>query len=223
MKNWLAAVTFCSIIILILANPVYAVDCPACGAKDLPGLRMTCPECNANIYDYAYEKKGTDRSALIVKLYYTGNNPNKLSEYAKLFVNGKYMGNIYQTEKQVRDQEGISGWGDGLGNTFTALYEHEFRDIPVGQLRVEIEMRFTRLYGYGRSYKRAVFPYVQFTGKEKTILTHYFESANDFSVTDKKKKQELKKQAEEIKNLPIVNDTKVRTGSGTAKLDIGLF
>ena len=206
---------------LFSINSLFAMDCPGCGAKGMPDLVMLCPECGTNMYDYSYEKKGTDRSALIIKLYYTGNNPNKLAEYAKLYINGKYFGNIDITEKQMRKEEGMSGWSNGLGSKFTALYEKEFRDIPVGQLRVEVEMRFNRMYGFGRSYKRVVFPYVQFNGKEKTTIEHYFESATDFCVTDKKKKEKLKEEAK--KEIPIVSDTKLKTGSGTIKLDVGLF
>ena len=201
---------------------VEAKDCPACGAENMPDLVMLCPECGANLYDYAYEKKGTDRSALIIRLYYTGNNPNKLADYAKLYINGKYKGNIELVEKQSRkEEEDLKGWSNGLGDTFTALYEKEFRDIPVGQLKVEVEMKFNRMYGLARSYKRAVFPYVNFTGKEKTVIEHYFESAVDFSVTDKKKKEKIKEESK--KEIPIVSDTKLKTGTGTVKLDIGLF
>lgn len=203
------------------ALPLFAIDCPACGSKDLPSLVMLCPECGAGIYDYAYEKKGTDRSALIVKLYYTGDNPDKLSGYAKLFVNGKYMGNIEQTEKQRRSSEGLSGWSDGLGDRFTAYYEKEFRNIPLGQLRIEIEMRFNRLFGYGRSYKRVVFPYVMFDGKKKTVIEHSFSCATDFSVADKEKQKKLQKSSQEINS--VIPEARVKTGTGTIKLDIGLF
>ena len=157
---------------------------------------------------------------MIIRLYYTGNNPNKLADYAKLYINGKYKGNIELTEKQSR-KEDVNGWNNGLGDTFTALYEKEFREIPIGQLKVEVEMKFNRMYGLARSYKRAVFPYVNFTGKEKTIIEHYFESAVDFSVTDKKKKEKIKEESK--KEIPIVSDTKIKTGTGTVKLDIGLF
>ena len=209
------------LITLLCLNPASAMDCPACGAKDMPGLVMLCPECGANMYDYAYEKKGTDRSALIIRLYYTGNNPNKLAEYAKLYINGNYIGNIELTEKQTRKENEMVGWSNGLGSNFTALYEKEFRDIPVGQLRVEIEMKFNRMYGFGRSYKRVVFPYVKFDGKEKTTIEHYFESAVDFSVTDKKKKEKIKEESK--KEIPVISDTKLKTATGTIKLDIGLF
>lgn len=200
-----------------------AKDCPACGAKDMPDLVMLCQECGANIYDYAYEKKGTDRSALIIKLYYTGNNPEKLADYGKLYINGKYIGNIEITEKQARSPEVIYGWNNGLGTKYTALYEKEFRNIQPGVLRVEVEMRFSRMYGLARSNKRVVFPYIQFKDKEKTIIEHYFESAVDFSVTDKKKKQEIKELENLKKDLPVVSDTKVKIATGTVKLDIGLF
>ncbi len=210
-------------IILFYNSLVYAKDCPACGAKDMPDLIMLCPECGAGMYDYAYEKKGTDRSALIIKLYYTGDNPDKLPNYAKLYINGKYFGNIEQTEKQLRSKEEIYGWSDGLGTKFTALYEKEFRNIPIGVLKVEVEMRFNRLYGLAKSYKRAVFPYIEFKGKEKTTIEHYFESAVDFSITDKKKKEKIKEEEKKLKDLPIISDTKVKIATGTLKIDMGLF
>lgn len=199
----------------------FAKDCPECGTGELSELIMLCPECGINLHDYAYNRKGTQRSALIVRLFYTGSNPNKLSEYAKLFINGKYMGNIELVEKQMRGEEGLRAWSDGLGSKFTALYEKEFRDIQPGQLKIEIEMRFNRLYGYGRSYKRVVFPHVMFSKDKKTTIEHYFESAVDFSVTDKKKKELLKK--EKPKEIPIISDTKIKTATGSIKLDIGLF
>ena len=223
LKHFFFNKTAVLLIILMFVSlwQVEAKDCPACGAENMPDLVMLCPECGANLYDYAYEKKGTDRSALIIRLYYTGNNPNKLAEYAKLYINGKYKGNIELVEKQSRKEEDLRGWSNGLGDTFTALYEKEFRDIPIGQLKVEVEMKFNRMYGLGRSFKRAVFPYIKFSGKEKTVIEHYFESAVDFSVTDKKKKEKLKEEAH--KEIPVVSDTKLKTGSGTVKLDVGLF
>lgn len=207
--------------LFIQNSAILAIDCPGCGAKDMPDLVMLCPECGVNMHDYAFEKKGTDRAALIIRLFYTGNNPDKLSEYAKLYVNGKYMGNIELTEKQDRGEFESGGWNNGLGSSFTALYEKEFRNIPVGLLKIEIEMRFTRLYGLGRSFKRAVFPYVQFKGKDKTVIEHYFESASDFCVTDKKKKEQIKKEPK--KEIPVISDTKIKTATGSIKLDIGLF
>ena len=217
-KNGLTPVLWC---FLLVVRACLAIDCPACGSKDLPSLIMLCPDCGAGIYDYAYDKKGTDRSALIVKLYYTGDNPDKLSNYAKLFINGRYMGNIEQVEKQKRSQDGMSGWSNGLGDKYTAFYEREFRNIPLGQLKVEIEMRFNRLYGYGRSYKRVVFPYVMFDGQKKTVIEHSFSGATDFHVKDKEKQKEL--QRSKPKSEPIISDAKLKTATGTVKIDIGLF
>ena len=214
-------VVLLSLLLFAFSWQVKAKDCPSCGAENMPDLVMLCPECGANMYDYAYDKKGTDRSALIIRLYYTGDNPNKLADYAKLYINGVYKGNIELTERQSRKESDLTGWNNGLGSTYTAIYEKEFRDIPVGQLKVEVEMKFNRMYGLVKSFKRAVFPYIQFNGKEKTTIEHYFESAVDFSVTDKKLKKQLKEEAN--KEIPIVSDTKVKTGSGTVKLDIGLF
>lgn len=228
-KKSLNNINFCFIKIIIVIlfsflfpiNHSMAKDCPGCGAKEMPDLVMLCPECGANMYDYAYEKKGTDRSALIIKLFYTGDNPDKLAEYAKLYINGKYMGNIELTEKQKRNESEMGGWSNGLGSDFTAFYEKEFRNIPIGLLKVEIEMRFNRLYGLGKSFKRAVFPYVNFKGKEKTVIEHYFNSASDFCITDKKKKEQMKNEPK--KEIPFVSDTKVKTATGSIKLDIGLF
>lgn len=208
-------------ILCCIDSELFAKVCPECGASELPELIMLCPECGINLHGYAYQRKGTQRSPLIVRLFYTGSNPNKLSEYAKLFVNGKYMGNIELVEKQMRNEEGLNAWNNGLGSKFTALYEREFKNIPTGQLRIEIEMRFNRFYGYGRSYKRAVFPYVMFSGDKKTTIEHYFESAVDFSVTDRNKKEQLKK--EKPIEIPLVSDTKIKTATGSIKLDIGLF
>lgn len=188
-------------------------DCPVCNATDLPGLAMSCPECNANMHDPKLNIQARQGSRLCIRLLYTGENPDRLPAYGKLFINGKYSGNIDLVEKQVRSEEFAANWSDGLGKEFTALYEKEFSRVPAGILKIEVEMKFDRLYGFGRSFKRVVFPYVSFAAGEKTTVEHYFNSAASFHQFKPGKKQPL----------PVISDAKLQGASGTVALNVGLF
>lgn len=202
-----------SLMLLVFQIAASAIDCPVCQQKDLPGLAMVCPDCNANLHDESLRMQSQDHSSLRIRLLYTGDNPDRLPPYGKLYINGEYSGNIDMSEKEERSAEFAANWNDGLGKEYTALYEKVLDKVAPGVLKVEVEMKFDRLYGYGRSFKRVVFPYVGFKGGEKTTVDHYFNSATTFHQYKPGKRQPI----------PVISDTKIQGASGTVAVNIGLF
>lgn len=196
-----------------LAWPLMATDCPGCGIKGLPGLVMVCPECSASLHDPVLQLKNQEKAKLRIRLLYTGEKPDRLPAYGKLYINGKYLGNIDLAEKEERSQDFEASWSDGLGREYTAVYEKICDQIAPGILKIEIEMKFDRLYGFGRSYKRVVFPYVGFKGGEKTTVEHYFNSAATFHQYKPGKR----------KPIPVVSEAKIQAANGNVALNIGLF
>lgn len=196
-----------------LAWPLMAIDCPGCGTRGLPGLVMVCPECSASLHDPVVQLKNQEKAKLCIRLLYTGDKPDRLPAYGKLYINGKYLGNIDLAEKEERSQDFEASWSDGLGREYTAVYEKICDQIAPGILKIEIEMKFDRLYGLGRSFKRVVFPYVGFKGGEKTTVEHYFNSAATFHQYKPGKR----------KPIPVVSEAKIQAANGTVALNIGLF
>jgi len=206
-------ICLCATLLCLVHNAVFAIDCPTCGAIDLPGLAMFCHECNADLHDPSLKIEQRQDSSLRIRLLYTGDHPDRIPPYGKLYVNGKYAGNIDMTEKEERDEDFVASWNEGLGREYTAIYEKNFNKIPSGVLKIEVEMKFDRLYGFGRSYKRVVFPYISFKGGEKTTIDHYFNGAATFNQYRPGKK----------KPIPVISDTKLQGASGTVAINIGLF
>jgi len=205
------------IVILILLFPVLVMAegqaCPACGAKELASLAMVCPECGANLHNSLLKAQQKPRSRLRVRLLYTGNNPDRMPHYGKLYINGTYLGNVDMIEKQSKTDDYAQTWSNGLGKDFTAYYEKIVESIPAGILKVEVEMKFNRLYGLGSSLKRVVFPYTSFTAGENTSLDHYFSAASTFSQHKPVKTQPI----------PIISEAKLQGASGTVALNVPLF
>lgn len=199
--------------LLFLANSAMAVDCPACGVRDLSGLTLLCPECNADLHDPLTRNTAIERSSLRVRLLYTGDKPDHLPAYGKLYINGEYQGNIDLVEKEERNGEFAASWNDGLGREYTAMYEKLIDNIMPGMLKIEVEMKFDRLYGLGRSYKKVLFPYVGFKKGEKTTVDHYFNSAATFHQYKPGKR----------KPVPVLSETKLQGASGTVAINVGLF
>ncbi len=198
---------------LMVSITAMAGSCPACGAKDLSGLTLLCPECNADLHDPATRNAAIERSSLRVRLLYTGDRTDRLPVYGKLHINGEYHGNIDLVEKEERNSEFAASWNDGLGREYTALYEKVLENVTPGVLKIEVEMKFDRLYGLGRSYKKVVFPYVGFKEGEKTTVDHYFNSAATFNQYKPGKR----------KPVPVLSETKLQAASGTVAVNIGLF
>ncbi len=200
-------------VMLFFANSAMAEDCPFCGAKDLSGLTLLCPECNADLHDQTTRNARIEKSSLRVRLLYTGDKPDRLPAYGKLYINDEYQGNIDLVEKEERSSEFAANWNDGLGREYTAVYEKNVENVIPGILKIEVEMKFDRFYGFGRSYKKVVFPYVGFKEGEKTTVDHYFNSAATFSQYKPGKR----------KPVPVLSETKLQGASGTVAINIGLF
>ncbi len=206
--------TFLLVMAFLLSGfTVLASDCPYCKATDISSLSMACPECGKDLHDPKTSFTKRKYSELTVQMFFTGDNPDKLPEYGKLFLNGKYSGNIPIAEKEARSKDFDHKWEDGLGTDYTAMYEKTLKNVPTGILKVEVEMRFKRLYGFGRSYKRVVFPYVSFKDNQRTTITHTFDSAAGFNKFKPVKK----------KPIPIVSEAKLQGASGTVALNVPLF
>lgn len=210
MKKWQ------TILILLLmtffSEAVFAADCPVCHAREISSLAMLCPDCGANLHDHALRYHSQERSSLKIRLLYTGDKPDRLPPYGKLFINGKYRGNIELTERQERNSAEQT-WANGLGKDFSAAYEKILENIPPGTMKIEVEMKFDRMFGFGRSYKRVIFPYISFNAGEQTTVEHYFLSATTFH------------QYKPVKPtpIPIISEAKIQGASGTVALNVPLF
>lgn len=190
-----------------------AAECHNCHAKEISGLTMNCPDCGADLHDPALNYHALKKSNLTVSLFYTGTNPERLPPYGKIYINGTYMGNIPMAEREVVSKDFSQVWSDGLGKSYTAFYEKKLAKIPSGILKIEVAMKFDRLYGFARSYKKVVYPYVSFKPGENTEVKHFFNSAATFNLYKPAPKQPL----------PVISDMKLQGASGTVALNIPLF
>lgn len=205
------------ILVLLLLFPVMTraegQTCPICGARDLATLAMVCPECDTSLHSYQLKTQQKPRARLRVRLLYTGGNPDRMPHYGKLYINGRYCGNIDMIEKQKVSDEFSQVWSNGLGKDFTAYYEKIVENVPAGTLKIEVEMKFSRFYGFGSSLKKVTFPYTTFKGGEDTSLDHYFSSASTFSQHKPVKRQPI----------PIVSEAKLQGADGNVALNVPLF
>ena len=201
------------IFILILSNSLYAKVCPFCHATGISSLAMVCPECGHSLFDRKSMKLYRKTSSLTIRLLYTGKKVSSLPPYGKLYINNKYMGNINLIESEVETKRFQQSWSSGLGKNFSAYYEKRLRNIPVGILKIKVKMKFKRLYGFGRSYKEVIFPYVSFKANKDTVISHYFNSAVTFH------KYKPGKRAK----LPIISDMKIQGAKGNLAVNVPLF
>lgn len=197
--------------------PVAALDCGSCGRQGLSALTMFCPDCKALLNQPSNRVKAKKSAVLTVEIYYTGDHPEKLPEYAKLYINRKYAGNIPQTEREARGQSLATPGRSGLGFDYTAKYATELREQHVGMVQVEVEMRFKRLLGVSRSHRRVLFRNVNLKPDEKTVLRQYFDHPTTFS----KVKPELSASDARKPGNSFVPEMK--TGTGTVSLETPLF
>lgn len=188
-------------------------SCLFCGISDLASLAMVCPECGNNLHDSLSRMQQKPKARLRVRLLYTGENPDRMPNYGKLYINGEYSGNINMIEKQMKHDEFAQTWSNGLGKDFSAYYEKTIENVPAGILKIEVEMKFSRFRGLGSSFKRVVFPYTSFSGGENTSLVHYFNAASTFSQHKPVKKQPI----------PIVSEAKLQGADGKVAVNVPLF
>lgn len=169
---------------LSVGKSVFAVDCATCGQKDLPDLAMLCPKCQTLLHTPQSRVKACSTAALVVEVIYTGDNPDKLPEYAKVFLNRKLLGNIPIIDKESRKPVKLDTGRKGLGEEFTAIYRNEFRDLFIGTVKIQIEMRFKKLYGILKNVRRVEFPFVELKQGEITTLKHTFNDPRKFQNKD---------------------------------------
>lgn len=198
-------------------NSGWALDCGACGRKELPALAMHCPDCHGLLYQSENRVKAKKSAVLIVEIHYIGDKPDKLPEYAKLYINRKYVGNVPQVEKEARGQSLSAAGRTGLGFDYTAKYQTELRQLHVGMVDVEVEMRFKRLFGVSRSHRKVLFKNVNLKPDEKTFLRHYFDSAGKFSRLKPEKPAEGRTKSGDS-YVP-----ELKMGTGTLTLETPVF
>ncbi|HQG28514.1 MAG TPA: hypothetical protein PLY73_08135, partial [Candidatus Ozemobacteraceae bacterium] len=126
---------------LVGAHRVSALECGSCGAKGLSALTMFCPKCRQSLHTPQIQRSVRATAVLSIDLVYTGDRPDRLPEYGKLFINGVYKGNIPLIEREARQREIDLGYNRGLGHDYTAKYHADLRDLDVGVVRVEVEMK----------------------------------------------------------------------------------
>ena len=184
-QSMVLAWAYLCFLFIAVSGVAVGLDCGACGQKNVPTLAMYCPKCHGLLCQPENRVKASKTAALVVDIYYTGDRPERLPEYGKLFVNGKYCGNIPQKEKEARESRMNQDGRHGLGADYTAKYSLELRNLSDGVIEVMVEMRFKRLYGLGRSHRRIFFPRVGLKPDQKTCISHHFESARNFHLKPK--------------------------------------
>lgn len=209
---------------LAAAGAVLALECGSCGAKGLSALTMFCPKCRQSLHTPQIQRSVRATAVLSIDLVYTGDRPDRLPEYGKLFINGVYKGNIPLIEREARQREIDLGYNRGLGHDYTAKYHADLRDLDVGVVRVEVEMKFKRLFGFARSFRRVCFPYVSLRSGEKTILTHSFSRGSSFQIKANASAPAPLQLLPGLPGLPSLNDLlKISPGTGTMGIEVPFF
>ncbi len=202
-----------SILIFACAiSPAWGLDCPACGAKDLPSLILICPNCSKSLHSVESVVKARSTASLIIEMIYTGERPEKLPDYGKLFINKKYKGNVPIIDRERREKVVIGSDRKGLGHDYTALYRVEKRDLDTGLYKVQVEMVFKRYNGFLKSHKRVDFPRVMLKSGEKTVIRHAFSGPGDFKIKGQKNPEKQESDA------PFLN-----YGTGTISLELPII
>lgn len=213
MKKIKAALLILSLLAFFSNFELQAAECPHCHAGEISSLLMNCPDCGANLHDPELKYNALQKSNLKIKIFYNGANPERLPEYGKLYINGIYRGNIPLIEREIPAKEFVHTWSNGLGRDFSAFYEKAVDNVPSGVLKIEVTMRFDRLYGFARSLKKVTFPYVSFEPGQQTEVSHRFNAASTFHLF----------KPEPKKPLPVVSDMKIQGAKGNVALNVPLF
>jgi len=209
---------------LAAAHSASALECGACGAKGVSALAMFCPKCRQSLHTPQIQRSVRATAVLSVDLIYTGDRPDRLPEYGKIFINGVYKGNIPLIEREARQREIDLGYNRGLGHDYTAKYHADLRDLDVGVVRVEVEMKFKRLFGFARSFRRVCFPYVSLRSGEKTTLTHSFSRGSSFQTKANASATPPLQLLPGLPGLPSLNELmKISPGTGTIGIEVPFF
>jgi len=203
---------FFTFLFLFLSSPILALDCKNCGEKDIPTLLFACPKCGGQLHSVESRVQARSTATLVIELFYTGERPDDLPEYGKLFINRKFRGNIPLVEREKKDPIRIENDKKGLGVDFTGVYRIEKRNMDIGLHEIQVEMMFKRLSGIWKSHRRVVFKNVVLKSGEKTTIRHFFSGPKNFS---KKKPPE--------KAVPNPDRPIVQGASGTLALEFPIF
>lgn len=196
---------------LFLASPVWAIDCPQCGTRDIPSLVFACPKCSNSLHTVESIVKARSTATLVIEMLFTGEHPERLPDYGKLFINKKYKGNIPLIDREARDKVQLESDRKGLGHDYTAIFRTEKRDMDTGLYKVQVEMVFTRARGLMKSHRRVDFPRVMLKSGEKTFIRHAFSGPGDFQ-------KKGGKMGKSENDTPYLN-----YGSGTVSLELPLL
>lgn len=230
-RGWWGGLLVVALVLLVAGvGSAVARDCGECGLTDLPELAMVCPRCQASLHSTRGRLAARATAVLIVEIRYTGDQPDHLPDYGKVFLNGAYRGNLPLVDREARSPVTASGHG-GLGSEFTALYRGEWRNLDVGQIAVRVDMRFRRIFGMGRSYKQVTFPFVVLKSGEKTILRYAFGHPREFGRPPRREGKEGPGVASGTMSPPPSGPARpaergtihLRTGSGTVGLEVPAF
>ncbi len=220
----LAFIAFIIAGFLAAADAVSALECGSCGAKGLSALAMFCPKCRQSLHTPQIQRTVRATAVLSIDLIYTGDRPDRLPEYGKIFINGAYKGNIPLIERESRQREIDLGYNRGLGHDYTAKYHADLRDLDVGVVRVEVEMKFKRLFGFARSFRKVCFPYVALRSGEKTALTHSFSRGSSFQLKANASAPAPLQLLPGLPGLPSLNEIlKISPGTGTMGIEVPFF
>lgn len=185
---------------------------------------MYCPRCRASLHTTQIQRAVRASAILSIDISYTGDYPERLPEYGKIYINGIYRGNIQILEREARRNDVDMPYNRGLGYDYTAKYHADLRELDVGLFRVEIEMKFKRLYGFVNSFRRVCFPYVSLKSGEKTVLTHTFNHANSFQSRTPASATPFLQILPGLPGLPGLTDLmKITPGTGTLGIEMPFF
>ncbi len=174
------------IFFLFAAMPLAALDCPACGGKDIPSLSLVCPDCGIEIHNYMKPQEKNippqirDRK-LFIRIYYTGDRPDKLPKHVDVYINGIKSKSAVLVEQQARDPENTNlAWGNGLGTLFTGLYKLDIEELPSNPLSIRLQINEKKLAGIYQKPKSITFPEVYVEEGKTEIIEHSFSSVRSF-------------------------------------------
>jgi len=198
------------LVLWVFQGTGFSRDCGNCGSLGFPELVMVCPKCGMNLLAPQSRLVASATGVLVAEVMFSGDNPSRLPEFGKVYINDVYRGNLSLSAKEPRDA--ISGSRrEGLGVEFTAIYKGEWRNLDIGQVRIRIDFKFKRAYGFARSFKSMTFPYVMMKSGEKTVLRYTFASARQFGRTGKDA---------ESRQLPGKGGPHLIIGTGTIGIDL---
>lgn len=210
--------------VLLFPGLVSGMDCGSCGAKGVSALAMYCPNCRTSLHTPQTQRALRTTAMLAIDISYTGDRPDRLPEYGKIYINGIYKGNIPISEREARQQSFDVSSSHGLGYDYTARYHADLRELDAGLFRIEVEMKFRRLFGLARSIRRVCFPYVALRSGEKTVLKHTFSRGSSFQKRGTASATTVIPVLPGLPAIPEMNNLlQLTPGTGTLGIEVPFF